>query len=186
MNAPARAADPEPPDMTGYWQTPDEGALRFQQDGKDFYALLNGLQARCPLGRGGSEAERTADRTRNWYIAGYVEGSTISGTMLRCTNARLVQECGHAGTYKVPFTGTVRISSFWSEKRISVTLDYNMEYWKIPDCSKEEREEPEKEFFFAWVGLEPNKKNDEWRDAWRKFKDRAQDKFWQQKEEPLF
>ena len=150
-------------DLSGWWTT-DEGQLWFQQDGNDFYALR---PPTCAAGR---------ERQRDWYIAGRVEstadGFKIFGTMWRCTDGKLVQECGHAGSYKIPFTGTADFgeSVFGGGTYKSITLEYAMEYWKIPQCVKD-NEAPQSESVFRWIGDElpkPEAKDSDHSDYWKK------------------
>ena len=175
-------------DLSGWWNT-DEGQQWLEQDGNDFYILK---PPTCAAGR---------NRTRDWYIAGNIEknaaGIKIFGTMWRCTEGKLVQECGHDGSYKISFTGTVDLGeSIFADDRTykSITLEYVMEYWKIPECTQSSAA-PQSESVFRWVGDELPKAqppdtdpSDYWKKEYEKLKQserKGVDKFFHQDKRPL-
>jgi hypothetical protein len=187
------AKDPEPPDVTGFWETP-EGEIRFYQGYDDFdpnrrdqyfYALLSGTAGSCP-----------ARGRRDWYVTGFIEGSRIEGTMMRCTETELVTKCRppHQPTYKIPFTGTVNISESWISatvsKSMTLELRYNMEFFEIPEpygtlpCKKLREELRNETITFKWQGL-PKADDPSWQDRLKTFKDRGKRKALTLDPEPL-
>ncbi len=180
-----RSNEREPPDVTGYWETP-EGTIRFYQgyDESDptrrdqhFYALLSQGAGSCPAGG-----------RRDWYVAGFIQGSRIDGTMMRCTETKLVTDCRHQPTYKIPFNGTVNITESWfsdtKTKSMTVQLQYNMEYFEIPSCEKNREERRNESITFKWRGL-PKADDPSWEDKANAFKDRGINKLLTLDPEPL-
>lgn len=126
--------------LNGYWFTSEFGTVRVYHDQEYVRIVIPpGFSGICPAGG-----------RRDWYLAGYLEGNTLRGTMWRCTDPDLVTRCGHAATYKTDFVGTVALrqertafGTYTGREIGSIDIKYTMEIWNKTDCNilrKEERE----------------------------------------------
>jgi hypothetical protein len=88
---------------------------------------------------------------RSVYLAGLLEGNTLSGSMWRCTDSELIAKCTHQPIYKIDFTATVSRSRplrFVGPETGEITIDsqqlnvaFKMQHWDTTAC-KEVKVEP--------------------------------------------
>lgn len=130
-------------DLNGYWQSDAEGTVRIQHDVNTGYVLIEGSP--CPNGA-----------QRPHTLAGVLEGSTLTGTMWRCTNQELIDECGHPRIYLVNFAANVSLDtdpfSVFGGGEIDmastrINANWLMEYYIVQDC-KQKRTEARSDLIF--------------------------------------